>query len=245
MTTVVIPVKGLSQAKTRLSPVLDGEERAALCLSMLEDVFEAVKGAGSLLAPRVLTSDPRVAELCSRRGVPVWSDTRGRGLNESLRNAAQTCLRQGISRALFLPGDIPLVQPEDIERLCSVDGVQVAVTPDKDGKGTNALLLSPPDAIPFRFGPGSFAAHVGEARRRGLKVQVLTVERIARDIDRPEDLLAFLRLAQEGLMEGFHKRTGELLKGWDLVSRFRACNQRKRSLPGSRSSSLTEPSPLG
>ena len=244
MTTVVIPVKALSQAKTRLSPILDGEERAALCLSMLEDILGAIKGAATPLELRVLTSDPRVAELCSRQRVMVWREPKSVGLNESLRKAVETCRRQGISRALFMPGDIPLVQSEDIDQLCSLQEVQVAVTPAWDGKGTNALLLKPPDVIPFRFGPESFDAHVREAKTRGLKVQVAPFQRISWDIDHPEDLLTFLRLAQSGRKGGLRKKTEDLLERWNLASKLETFVQRKRSLPGSLSSSLAEPSPL-
>ena len=78
--------------------------------------------------------------------------------------------------------DAPLVElAEDADPL-------VAIVPDRHGRGTNALLLSPPGVIEFCFGGDSKEAHLGAARAAGARVEVLDGP-LSLDIDTPEDLL--------------------------------------------------------
>jgi coenzyme F420-0:L-glutamate ligase/coenzyme F420-1:gamma-L-glutamate ligase len=69
---------------------------------------------------------------------------------------------------------------------------EVVIAAARDG-GTNALLLSPPDAIAFRFGPGSAARHEAAARASGKSVERLLLPHLSRDLDRPEDLAEAVR----------------------------------------------------
>jgi 2-phospho-L-lactate guanylyltransferase len=64
----------------------------------------------------------------------------------------------------------------------------VTISPDGVHAGTNALLLRPPDALPFAFGPGSYEAHLRAARERGLDVRVCERPHLAFDLDTAEDL---------------------------------------------------------
>ncbi len=62
------------------------------------------------------------------------------------------------------------------------------IAPDRRREGTNALLLRPPGALAYHFGPDSFARHCQEARQRGLRLEVCERPGLALDIDLPEDL---------------------------------------------------------
>ena len=64
----------------------------------------------------------------------------------------------------------------------------VVISPDRDRTGTNALLLRPPDALPFAFGIGSYEAHVRAARERDLDVRVCERSHLAFDLDTADDL---------------------------------------------------------
>jgi hypothetical protein len=55
-------------------------------------------------------------------------------------------------------------------------------------RGTNAVLLRPPDALQLRFGSWSFFPHVKQAKRKGLSYKVVRLPRVALDVDTPEDL---------------------------------------------------------
>ena len=65
------------------------------------------------------------------------------------------------------------------------------IVPSHDEGGSNAIVLSPPNAVPLRFGVDSFFPHLRAAEARGIRPTVLRLPGIALDIDNPEDLAAF------------------------------------------------------
>ena len=71
----------------------------------------------------------------------------------------------------------------------------IVIVPSSDGAGTNALLRTPPDVIESRFGPGSFAAHLEQARTRGVPAEVARPGGLMFDIDTPEDVAELLARA--------------------------------------------------
>jgi 2-phospho-L-lactate/phosphoenolpyruvate guanylyltransferase len=99
---------------------------------------------------------------------------------------------------VLLPGDCPLLEPRELDRLLTgVPDHYIAVVPDRHGTGTNALVLSPPDAIRPSFGEGSCERHVASARRAGVPFSVEHIESLALDLDTPADVIA-LTTAVEG-----------------------------------------------
>ena len=86
--------------------------------------------------------------------------------------------------------------------------------PDRHGTGTNALLMSPADAIAPGFGPGSCERHVDRARARDLEVDVEPVASLALDLDTPEDLRELGAALSDD--PGLAPATAEALRGIDL-----------------------------
>jgi 2-phospho-L-lactate guanylyltransferase len=97
---------------------------------------------------------------------------------------------------LTVPGDIPLVTAEEIGRLLAAHRPPPSFTiaPSHDERGSNAVLVSPPEAVPLRFGDNSFFPHLAAAGARGIAPTVLHLPGIALDIDNPADLLHFVQL---------------------------------------------------
>jgi 2-phospho-L-lactate guanylyltransferase len=106
----------------------------------------------------------------------------------------------GAGALLVLPTDLPLVSSDALGRLVSqlADARRplVVLVPDRHARGTNALLLAPPDAIEFCFGGDSRAAHVACARSRDAHIVELDGD-LTIDLDTPDDLLLVERLAPE------------------------------------------------
>jgi coenzyme F420-0:L-glutamate ligase/coenzyme F420-1:gamma-L-glutamate ligase len=96
---------------------------------------------------------------------------------------------------LVFPADLPLLRAPDVEAILEeaegAEGPVVVISPDTRGTGTNALLLRPPDALPFLFGPNSFQAHLNAAREREIPVRVCERAHLAFDIDTADDLAQF------------------------------------------------------
>jgi 2-phospho-L-lactate guanylyltransferase len=70
----------------------------------------------------------------------------------------------------------------------------VAIAPDRAGRGTNGLALRPPDAIGFRFGAGSFAAHRADAEAAGVPLVEVHRPGLEFDLDTPADLARWIEL---------------------------------------------------
>ena len=186
----VVPVKDLAGAKSRLGPVLDLEGRAALTMSMMQNVLSALREAG-VERTYVVSPDPDVLAAAKDSGaVPLRQ--RSRGMNPALEEAREKAVADGATSLLVFPADLPLLRAPDVEAVVEAGnggpGNLVAISPDAAGRGTNALLLSPPDALPFLFGPDSFGAHLGEARARGGEARVVERPNLGFDLDTADDL---------------------------------------------------------
>jgi len=192
----LIPVKPLHRAKDRLRPALGRRARMALTRAMLRDVLAVVLESDLFVSVTVVTRDRSLRRLCRRIGIHTVQPPPGvHGLNAELTWAADRPEVAQADRLLILPGDVPGVRVSELFRLVLPplqEGVRLVQSPDG---GTNALVLVPPGAIPFRFGPGSAARHRTEAERQGLRAESVPLPSLASDIDRPEDLHSGGRIA--------------------------------------------------
>jgi 2-phospho-L-lactate guanylyltransferase len=185
--SAVVPVKDLRGTKSRLAPILDPGARAGLTLYMMGRVVAAVREAG-IEDVCVVSPDALVLDEAQRRGAtPLVQESRG--LNPALEEGRRRALDLGAKTLLVFPADLPLLEVGDVRAvLASADGPSVVISPDGARSGTNALLIRPPDALPFVFGPESFEAHLGAARKRGLDVTVCERPHLAFDLDTAGDL---------------------------------------------------------
>lgn len=123
---------------------------------------------------------------------------RGMGLNEGLEQARFDALVDEIETLIVLHGDLPNLQASDVQTLMAAipsdEGAGVAIAPDRAGTGTNGLVLRPPGVIRFRFGAGSFAAHLEEVSNAGVPLVAVNRAGLAFDLDTPEDLTRWLEL---------------------------------------------------
>ena len=184
----LVPVKALREAKTRLAAVLTFEQRARLTLTMLHTVCRALRQAAESRDVRsisIVTSDATlVPEGCAR------IDDAGFGLNAALAAAAEQLVRGGAQALLILPADLPFVRASDVRALCAWGSERpaLAIAPDRARRGTNGLLLTPPQLIAPRFGAESFAAHAAAGRAAGVTAAVPQCPGLECDIDDPADL---------------------------------------------------------
>jgi 2-phospho-L-lactate guanylyltransferase len=203
----VVPVKDLARAKSRLAELLTLEERRALVLAMLSDVLAALSIAPAIANIGLISYDSEVLSLATHKGYSVLYD-RANDLNGALTQAAAESAAAGADALLIVPADLPLVTPAEIGQVISklADTPGVVLASSYDG-GTNALLVRPPQALPFHFGPQSLARHQREAHDRGLCVHLLQTPGLERDIDHPSDLIA---LADTGGATATHQLLREL-----------------------------------
>ena len=186
----VIPVGELERAKSRLGEVLDAEERRDLVIALLQRTLAATGGTPRIAETLVVTPDDEVAAIARVAGARVIRQT-DRGLNHGLDDARRAAVDDGATALLVLPADLPGVSPVAIGAILTTLDERspvVAIVPDRHGRGTNSLLLSPPGVIDFAFGGDSRVAHRHEAEAASARVVELDGP-LSLDVDTPEDLL--------------------------------------------------------
>jgi 2-phospho-L-lactate/phosphoenolpyruvate guanylyltransferase len=190
----VLPAKEVTLAKERLARALTRRLRRDFALAMLEDVIEALAGVAELSGIVVVTVDRHAAEIAMRYGAHVWTEGARDSHTGAVTAAARRLAASGCSM-LTIPGDVPLVESNDIARVLRLHSrtPSFTIVPAWDESGSNTIVCSPADVVPLRFGPDSFFPHLAAAQRVGLKPTIVHNTAIALDIDEPADLSEFMR----------------------------------------------------
>jgi 2-phospho-L-lactate/phosphoenolpyruvate guanylyltransferase len=208
--TAVLPVKRFGAAKQRLAAGIKGERRRELAAAMVADVLEAIGQARAIERTILVSGDPIAQELAAEAGAEVLPDPEDAGHVEAAQAGIAKAEVEGADRVVLLAGDCPLLDPRELDRLLTgVPGSYVGIVPDRHGTGTNALLLSPPDAIVPAFGEGSRDRHVEAARRAGIPFGIEELPSIELDLDTPADVIALTRELEK--QPGRARRTAKAL----------------------------------
>lgn len=181
---ILVPCKGLYLGKSRLAACLDEPERRELCGRLLTQTLQR---ALRVVEPRqihLLTPDPAAAALAGQHSVGTIFDTKS-GLNGAIEAARNTLLAAGGEETLLImPIDLPFASPDALTAAQLQTG-DVVIAADQGGSGTNLLMLRGRSRrqFGFRYGTGSYAAHLAQARALGLTVSEMTDWRLAFDLD--------------------------------------------------------------
>ena len=189
----ILPVKEMAGAKQRLAPLLSPEERIGLMQVMLRDVLTALSAAAGLAGIALVTLDPWAQALAQEHGARIITEGAREGHTGAVTFAAAVLQAEGVASILTLPGDIPAAKPMEIEALIAAASASPAfiIAPAHDEQGSNAILMSPPNAVKLRFGEDSYFPHLAAARVAGITPQNLRLPGIAMDIDHPADIARF------------------------------------------------------
>ena len=199
MKVVLLPLKDPAQAKQRLACRLSTNERQQLAWAMLEDVAQALRQAREPDQVVVVSSCPPILRYAERNHWRVIPESHQISESHSVDHSCQLLLESGVKTVLRIPGDIPLLQGQDLDQLLSheMQPPSAILVPSRDGTGTNALLRNPPDAFPSHFGHNSLILHQREARQQGVELKILHNPRISFDLDELDDILSFRELDQD------------------------------------------------
>jgi 2-phospho-L-lactate guanylyltransferase len=217
-TIAVLPIKSFGAAKQRLATALRGGSRNLLAQAMFFDVLASLRRARRLEAIAVVTDDHEIEAILRGDPVTVLRDDARAGQSAATRIGIEHAASAGFERVLLVPGDTPLVDPPAIDDLLERSRAQeldVVIVPDRHGEGTNALLMTPPDALDPSFGPGSLSRHLEAARDAELEHRVEDLESLVTDVDTPEDLAAVAEVLDE--RRGVAPRTRGALRQFDRL----------------------------
>ncbi len=192
----IVPVKPLNRAKSRLATVLSPEMREALSTAMLRHTIASLAECRFVSGILVISRDNRALVIAREYGARTVQESGAPALNAALERASQVIASWSAQASLVLPADLPLLDVSDIQEMAHLGRFHqsAVVVPDREGTGTNGLLLRPPNLFPISFGVGSFERHVTAAETAGATVHVFRSERLMLDLDMPDDLLAYLDL---------------------------------------------------
>ena len=185
----IVPVKPLRRGKSRLAGILTEDERADLNRSLLQHTLQILSELREVDDVLVVSRDPQVLTIARNHGARTVREDGQAELNTALKRAtviAQVYATRGV---LVLPADLPLISREDalalVER--ATDPPVVVIAPDRHGKGTNALLISPAGLIEYDFGEDSFQRHCQLVKQAGARLEVVNLHSLGLDLDSPED----------------------------------------------------------
>lgn len=193
----VVPLNRRSEAKSRLCGALADGEREALARWMGARVLAALASSRALARIAVVSPDEVLLAEAAAAGVTPLRQRVG-GLNAGLELGRRWALTIGANALLIALGDLPLLTSAEVRALVRAGESRsprprVVLAPDRRGSGTNALLLSPPDVLPFAFGAGSLARHRALSLARGLAPVLFTSSGTQFDVDLPNDLAELRR----------------------------------------------------
>lgn len=218
MTTwAIIPVKPLRYGKSRLAHILSPDERAELTTKMLHHTLGVLENVPAIYRTLVISRDPAALKLARQYGAFTYGEGDKQDLNLALARAAHIAAGREASGILILPADLPLLSTDDVEMMLA--GVQtkasaykypngngtlgyrpsraVAICPDRNEDGTNALYVSPAVGFEFSYGDGSYDRHLREAERLGIPCRVVHAPGLKFDLDTEEDWYTYQALVSD------------------------------------------------
>jgi 2-phospho-L-lactate guanylyltransferase len=192
---VVVLVKDFGDAKQRLEPALNPEQRRELARRNAE---RAIRAAALATPDRlVVAGSDEVAEVALQLGVEVLVEPRQEGQNPAAQRGIQASLARGAGGVLLMSSDLPLVEADDVRALldaaASTSGPVAIAAPATGRGGTNALYLRPPSVIGLHFGGDSLALFRRDAELRGVPFLLHESAAFALDLDEPADLARLRR----------------------------------------------------
>ncbi|CAL9433150.1 Phosphoenolpyruvate guanylyltransferase [Streptomyces sp. enrichment culture] len=191
--TLVVPVKPLARAKSRLSDTADDAVRPDLALAFALDTVAAALSCPAVADVAVVTDDSRAGRELAALGAGVVSDEPGGGLNAALAHAAAAvrAARPG-SPVAALNADLPALRPAELARVLNAAAqFPRSFLPDAAAIGTTLLAAAPGSELDPFFGPDSRRGHRASG---AVELGLDAVDSVRQDVDTGEDLRAALAL---------------------------------------------------
>lgn len=189
---VAILMKDPADAKTRLAPTLGNDAREKLALLLFKNTLGFFRRFHEAHSLAVVSPSNRIAEIARAHGAESVVDQAGGDINAAAAHAQKWAQQINASSLLIIHADIPTLKAAELSELIAAGNRHAVTLAQSHDNGTNALMLSPPDAIPIRFGCNSASAHEAAAFELGRSAIRLHLPYLSRDIDTPVDLVSGL-----------------------------------------------------
>lgn len=191
--TLVIPLKPLARAKSRLSDTAADGVRPGLALAFAQDTVAAALACPQVGGVAVVTDDELAGRELAALGARIVPDEPGGGLNAALAHGAGVVRssRPGTPVAA-LNADLPALRPAELSRvLAAAAEFPRAFLADAAAIGTTLLAAAPDRELHPAFGTDSRSRHRASG---AVELRLDAVDSVRQDVDTGEDLRAALAL---------------------------------------------------
>ena len=225
----IIPVKSFDEAKSRLSVLLDREQRRELSRLMLQDTLKTLSHCRELRRIIVVSSDPLAKEITQNLGLECLVQSEDNGVSNAVKYA-DTFLKNsgGNCISITIPCDLLLLRSKVIDHVCKSiprRGACIIICPSYKYDGTNLLARSPFDVIEdTRYDNDSFRGHIEASMEARAYTKILQPRSLMIDLDTPEDLRLILikdSLANRSIL--YLRQVGRFqltpASRWDILKR--------------------------
>jgi 2-phospho-L-lactate guanylyltransferase len=189
----IVPVKPLAHGKSRLSGVLNSDERMSLSVRLLKNTLGTISQVPEIEKTLIVTNDLEVIKITQSFFFDVCVEENECGMNRALDRGIAILKKNEVQSAIILPSDLPFITVREIQVMIKMgtDSKAMVIAPDRKKQGTNAIFYHSLDKVDFEFGPMSYEKHVKSAKANGVTLCVFESDTFGLDIDLPEDLMIY------------------------------------------------------
>ena len=204
---IVVPMKSLNRSKSRLEKYVTKEIKNKIVLKLFSNTLKKINKVTNFIDGdfnlAVLTSCDQIQEFVRKKNISIIKDKYDHSLSNSIQFAADWAVKKNYLSICIFPADIACLNEEDVKTLLlfSNKSKSAVICPSYD-LGTNALYLSPPNAIKFNYGKKSFLSHIDLTSNAGLNPVILYLDSIKYDVDNTNDLKRLFKDCPE-FIEGY------------------------------------------
>lgn len=191
--TLVVPLKPLDRAKSRLSDTADDGLRPGLALAFAQDTVAAALDCPAVRDVVVVTNDALASRELAALGAGIVADEPRDGLNAALAHAAAVVVSARRTACVAaLNADLPALRPPELARvLDAAAAFPRAFLADAAALGTTLLAAGRGRELRPSFGPASRARHRASG---AVELSPGPVDSVRQDVDTGDDLRAALAL---------------------------------------------------
>ncbi|MFY9872137.1 MAG: 2-phospho-L-lactate guanylyltransferase [Candidatus Nitrosopolaris sp.] len=192
----LVPVKKFDSSKSRLSSVLNVDERKKLSELLLMNTISVLTKSSAISEIVIVSSDEVAMEIAKRNDAKFLRESKDHGVNVAIARADDYSSENGAEATLVIPQDLPLLMTADVNMICrKAESTErcLVICPSIRHDGSNALLRKPSRLLKTYYDEDSFNAHIRAATKVGIPIKVFLSKRIMVDLDTTEDIRILMK----------------------------------------------------
>jgi 2-phospho-L-lactate guanylyltransferase len=183
----IIPINEFSRSFTRLSSVLDLEQRMELAKNLSSRLIQILLAVDEVEKIVLFTCEKNWPGELQHSKLVLRKDEDKKPLKQKIDSVADWAYGSGAKKMMYLSIDLPLVEKKDITQIIDSHKHGLTLVQAKKDGGTNALIADLPRKINFQFGADSFRKHLEAAKLEKLKTNIQSTEGLSFDLDDHDD----------------------------------------------------------